>query len=174
MHRSWLLVLGLLLISAPAVSQSTASDSGGMQALVAEVRQLRKDLQTTNGYALKAQILLYRLQVQEATVARVSQHLNDVRSKLAAIQERERQLAGTMKYYEKIADDSGASPAEQKEAQQQVSSFKTELPSVAAQEQQAQTAEMEAEEQLRAEQAKLGSLEDRVDRLEKELGDNPQ
>jgi chromosome segregation ATPase len=174
MHRSWLLVLGLLLISAPAVSQSTASDSGGMQALVAEVRQLRKDLQTTNGYALKAQILLYRLQVQEATVARVSQHLNDVRSKLAAIQERQRQLAGTMKYHEKIADDSGASPAQQKEAQQQVSSIKTELQSVAAQEQQAQTAEMEAEEQLRAEQAKLGSLEDRVDRLEKELGGNPQ
>jgi len=33
---------------------------------------------------------------------------------------------------------------------------------------------LEAEEQLRAEQAKLGSLEDRVDRLEKELGGNPQ
>jgi chromosome segregation ATPase len=174
MHRSWLLVPGLLLISAPAVSQSTSSDSEGMQALVAEVRQLRKDLQSTNGYALKAQVLLFRLQVQEATVARVAQHLNDVRSKLAAIQERQRQLAGTMKYYEKIADDNTASPALQKEAQQQVSSIKTELPSVAAQEQQAQTAEMEAEEQLRAEQAKLGSLEERVDRLEKELGSNPQ
>ncbi|HEV2197013.1 MAG TPA: hypothetical protein VGR55_15615 [Candidatus Acidoferrum sp.] len=173
MHRSWLLILVLLLVSAPAVSQSTPSDSEGMQALVAEVRQLRKDLQTTNGYALKAQVLLYRLQVQEATVARVSQHLNDVRSKLAAVQERQRQLVGTMKYYEKIADDSAATPAQQKEAQQQVSSIKTELPSVAAQEQQAQTAEMEAEEQLRAEQAKLGSLEDRADRLEKELGSNP-
>lgn len=78
-----------------------------------------------------------------------------------------------MKYYEKIADDSQASPAEQKEAQQQVSSIKTELPSVAAQEQQAQTAEMEAEEQLRTEQAKLSALEDRVDRLEKDLGSNP-
>jgi len=173
MHRSWLLVLCLLLISAPAVSQSTSSDCAGMQALVAEVRQLRKDLQTTNGYALKAQVLLYRLQVQEATVARVSQHLSDVRSKLAGTQEHQRQLAGAMKYYEKIADDSGATPAQQKEAQQQVSSIKTELQSVAAQEQQEQTAEMEAEEQLRAEQAKLGSLEDRVDRLEKELGSNP-
>jgi len=174
MHRSWLLVLGLLLISAPAVSQSTSSDCGGVQALVAEVRQLRKDLQTTNGYALKAQVLLYRLQVQEATVVRVSQHLNDVRSKLAATQEHQRQLVSMMKYYEKIADDSGVSPAQQKEAQQQVSSTKTELQSVAAQEQQGQTAEMEAEGQLRAEQAKLGGLEDRVDGLEKELGSKPQ
>jgi chromosome segregation ATPase len=145
-----------------------------MQALVAEVRQLRKDLQTTNGYALKAQVLLYRLQIQEATVARVSQHLNDVRSKLAGTEEHQRQLASTMKYYEKIADNSEASPAQQKEAQQQVSSLKTELQSVAAQEQQEQTTEMEAEEQLRIEQAKLGSLEERVDRLEKELGSNPQ
>jgi hypothetical protein len=33
---------------------------------------------------------------------------------------------------------------------------------------------MKAEDQPRAEQAKLGALEDRVDRLEKELGSNPQ
>jgi chromosome segregation ATPase len=173
MSRPWVFVLCFLLFSASGLGQSTSSESQGMQALVAEVRQLRQDLHTTNGYALKAQVLLYRLQVQEATVARVSQHLNDVRSKLAAIQEHQRQLVGTMKYYEKIADDSEASPAQQKEAQQQVSSIKTELPSVAAQEQQAQTAEMEAEEQLRAEQAKLDGLEDRVDRLEKELNGNP-
>ena len=173
MHRSWFFALSFLFLSASGLGQSTSSESQGMQALVAEVRELRKDLQTTNGYALKAQVLLYRLQVQEATVARVSQHLNDVRSKLAAVQEHQRQLVGALKYYEKIADDSAATPTQQKEAQQQVSSIKTELPSVGAQEQQAQTAEMEAEEQLRAEQAKLGSLEDRADRLEKELGSNP-
>ena len=174
MHRSWLFVLGLLLISAPGLGQSTSSDSQGMQALVAEVRQLRKDLQTTNGYALKAQLLLYRLQVQEATVARVSQHLNEERSKLAAIQQHQRQLVGTMKYYEKLVDDSGASPAQQKEAKEQISGIKAELQSVAAEEQQRQAAVMESEEQLRTEQAKLGGLEDRVDRLEKELGSNPQ
>src|SRR6266705_2121742 len=44
-----------------------------MQALVAEVRLLRKALQATNGCALKAQFLLYRLQLQEGAVARVSQ-----------------------------------------------------------------------------------------------------
>src|SRR5207249_276992 len=117
MSRPLVFVLCFLLFSASGLGQSTSSESQGMQALVAEVRQLREDLHTTNGYALKAQVLLYRLQVQEATVARVSQHLNDVRSKLAAIQEHQRQLVGTMKYYEKIADDSEASPAQQKEAQ---------------------------------------------------------
>jgi hypothetical protein len=83
MHRSWLLVLDFLLISGLAFAQSTSTDSQGLQALVAEVRQLRKDLQITNASALKAQILLSRLQAQEATVARLSQHLDDARLKLA-------------------------------------------------------------------------------------------
>jgi chromosome segregation ATPase len=144
-----------------------------VQALVAEVRQLRKDLQTTNGYALKAQILLYRLQVQEATVARVSQYLSDLRSKLTETQRHRRDVAAALKHFEELTDDSEISPAARKEVQREISGKKSELESLAAEEQQRQTAEMEAEEQLRAEQAKLSGLEDRVDRLEKELGSNP-
>jgi chromosome segregation ATPase len=174
MHRSWLFVLGLLFISAPALGQSTSSNSEGMQALVAEVRQLRKDLQTTNGYALKAQILLYRLQVQEATVGRVAQHLNDLRSQLAETQRHRRDVAAVLKREEESADNTEISPAERKQIQWEIAANKSILESLAAEEQQRQSAEMEAEEQLRAEQAKLSGLEDRVDRLEKELGSNPQ
>ena len=173
MHRSWLFVLGFLLISAPALGQSTPSNSEGMQALVAEVRQLRKDLQTTNGYALKAQILLYRLQVQEATVARASQNLSDLRSKLAETQRHRRDVAATLKHFEELTDESEISPAARKEVQREISGKKSELESLAGEEQQRQTAEMEAEGQLRAEQAKLSGLEDRVERLEKELSSNP-
>src|SRR6267378_2604424 len=154
MHRSWLFVLGLLLISAPGLGQSTSSDSEGMQALVAEVRQLRKDLQATNGYALKAQILLYRLQVQEASVARVAQHLNDSRSQLAQTQEHRRIVAASLKRNEEFVDNSQASTAEQKAVQSEISRLKAELEHLASEEQQRQSAEMEAEEQLRAEQAK--------------------
>jgi valyl-tRNA synthetase len=144
-----------------------------MQALVAEVRQLRKDLQTTNGYALKAQLLLYRLQLQEATVARVSQHLSDERSKLAQTQDRRRVVTTSLKQSEEFIDNTEISPADRKQVQQEVSRLKAELESLASEEQQRQTAEMEAEEQLRTEQAKLSGLEDRVDRLEKELDSNP-
>jgi hypothetical protein len=59
----------------------------GHAGMVAEVRQLGKDLQITNGNALKVQVLLYRLQVQEAIVAHVSEHLDDCRSRLADIGE---------------------------------------------------------------------------------------
>src|SRR3982074_1989241 len=136
MHRSWLFVLGLLLISAPALSQSTSGNSEGMQALVAEVRQLRKDLQTTNGYALKAQILLYRLQVQEVTVGRVSQHLSDLRSKLAETQGHRKAVAASIKQQEELLDNTEISPASRKEVQQWISGKKSELESLAAEEQQ--------------------------------------
>src|SRR6266404_3879332 len=164
MRRTWPFVLGFLLLSASSLGQSTSSESQGMQALVAEVRQLRKDLQTTNGYALKAQILLYRLQVQEATVARVAQHLNDSRSKLDETQRHRRDVAATLKHFEELTGNSEIYKASRKEFQQEISVKKSQLEGLAAEEQQMQSAEMEAAEQLRAEQAKLGGLEDRVDR----------
>ena len=173
MRRTWLFVLCFLLLSVSSLAQSTPTESQGMQALVIEVRQLRKDLQASNGYALKAQLLLYRLQVQEATVARASQYLNDERSKLAQTQEHRRAIAATLKRTEEFADNSDASPADRKEVQREVSRLKAELENLAGEEQQRQTAEMEANEQLRAEQAKLSGLEERVDRLEKELDGNP-
>ena len=173
MRRTWLFVLCFLLFSASSLGQSTSNESQGMQALVVEVRQLRKDLQASNAYALKAQLLLYRLQVQEATVARASQYLNDERSKLAQTQEHRRAIAATLKRTEEFADNSDASPADRKEVQREVSRLKAELENLAGEEQQRQTAEMEANEQLRAEQAKLSGLEERVDRLEKELDGNP-
>ena len=173
MRRTWLFVPCFLLLSASSLAQSTSSESQGMQALVAEVRQLRKDLQASNGYALKAQLLLYRLQIQEATVSRASQHLNDERSKLAQTQDHRRAVAASLKRNEEFADNSDASPADRKEVQREVSRLKAELENLAGEEQQRQTAEMEANEQLRAEQAKLSGLEERVDRLEKELDGNP-
>jgi|ERR671922_762396 chromosome segregation ATPase len=175
MHRA-LFVLCFLFLSESGLSQSTQStpnEPEGMQALVAEVRLLRKDLQATNGHALKAQVLLHRLQAQEATVARVSQNLNDLLSSIPAMQERQRNLMADIKRLEKVVDDSETPPAQRKGAEEQISRLKAEVERVTAIEQQRQTAKVEAEEQMRTEQAKLSALEDRLDRLEKEL-DNPR
>ena len=50
--------------------------------------------------------------------------------------------------------------------------LKIQLENTTAEEQQRQSTEMDATEQMRAEQAKLNELKERVDRLEKAL-DNP-
>ncbi len=173
MHRSWLLALGFLIISEPGFGQSTPTDSQACN-LVAEVRQLRRDLQIINASALKAQILLSRLQAQEATVARVSQHLDDARSKLAETQEHRRQLVAIMKRNEELVDNTEISPASRKESQEVISRIKPQLEGLAAEEQDRQKREIESEEQLRTEQAKLGGLEDRLERLERDLLSNPK
>jgi len=118
MRHSLLFVFCFLRLSASGLGQSTTSESQGIQALVAEVRQLRKDLQATNGNALKAQILLYRLQAQEAAVARVSGHLNDVRARLAEAQDRRRAVTASLKRNEEFIDNAGTteiSPADRKQ-----------------------------------------------------------
>jgi len=173
MRRSWLLIPSILLISVLGFGQSASNDPQGMQALVLEVRQLRKDLQTSNGYALKAQVLLYRLQIQEAAVVRASQHLNDARGMLADTQRHRTEVAFVLKRFEESLDNTEISPAERKQVQWEISANKSQLENLAAEEQQRQAAEMEAEEQLRTEQAKLAGLEDRVNRLEKDLASNP-
>src|SRR5215467_1065248 len=174
MHRSWLVLLSLFVVSALGFGQAASNDSQGMEALVAEVRQLRKDLQASNGNALKAQVLLFRLQVQETTVARVSQQLNEARGKLADTQRHRTAIFERLKRLQDALDNTEISPADRKQIQYEVSASKAELENLATEEQQRQTAELQAEEQLRTEQAKLNELEDRVDRLEKDLTSNPK
>jgi hypothetical protein len=95
-------------------TQSTTNESQGMQALVAEVRHLRNDLQATNAYALKAQILLNRLQLQEGTVARISEHLNEARARLADAQRRRIDMAAALKEREESLDGTEISPSDRK------------------------------------------------------------
>src|SRR5207245_9743231 len=83
MHRPWFLVLGLLLISPAAFGQTSSTDSQTLQAMLAEVRQLRKELRTTTLAAQRVQIVLYRWHIQEAAVARAERRLDEARSALA-------------------------------------------------------------------------------------------
>src|SRR5215472_13868602 len=129
MPRSLLFALCFLSLPAFGLAQSTATESQGVQALVAEVRQLRKDLQATNGNALRVQLLLYRLQAQQAAVGRASEHLNDTRARLAGTQEHRRILAASLKRNEEFVNNdeaSGVSSADRKQVQQEISRLKSE------------------------------------------------
>ena len=64
MLRPALLALSLLLFSSTTPGQATPTESPTLQALLAEIRQLRQDLQTSAIAARRAQILIYRLHVR--------------------------------------------------------------------------------------------------------------
>jgi len=174
MHRSCLLILGLLLIAAPVLGQSASTDSQTLQALLTEVRQLRHDLQTTTIAAQRAQILLYRLQGQEVGVARALQRLDDARARLTEIQAARVRLTSDIKQHEDFISHAENSPGERKQIEDLLPRLKTNLTSLESEEQQRQTRQMEAEDQLRQERAKLSGLQDQLDRLEKTLESSSQ
>jgi chromosome segregation ATPase len=150
MHRSCLLIPVLMLVPAPVFGQSTSTDSQTLQALLAEVRQLRHDLQTTTIAAQRAEILLYRLQGQEAAVARASQRLEDARGRLAETQSGRQKLATDIKRHEDFIGNTENPPRDRKEVEDLLPSLKERLQSMENEEQQRQTRQIEAEDQLRA------------------------
>ena len=169
MNRSGLFVLGLLLFSTACFGQTIPGDSQTLQALLSEVRQLRQDLQTTTIAGQRAQILIYRLQGQEAAVARASQRLDEAREKLARIQDERKHVAADVKQQEDFISNMENPPTQRKELEGVVARSKTRLDSLESQEQQLQTREIDAEQQLRAEEVRLSDLRDQLDRLDKAL-----
>src|SRR6266436_6135774 len=164
------LPLGLLLVSS-ALAQTNPSDSDTLKALLAEVRLLRHDLQTTTIAAQRAQILVYRAQAQESVVRRMQERVDDTRSKLAQIQSEQRNRASTMKQIEERRRQSETTTTAQKELEEMLAQIKARFDADANKEQEAQAKLIESEEQLRLEQAKLAGLQDQLDRLEKSLED---
>jgi hypothetical protein len=169
MNRATLFLLGLLFSSTACFGQSTAADSQVLQALLAEVRQLRQDMQTTIIAAQRAQILIYRLQGQEAVTSRASQHLDDARERLARIQDERKHVAAEMKHDEDFVSNSENPPAQRKVFEDRLTVLKSRLESLESEEQQRQSREIEAEQQLRAEEVRLSDLRDQLDRLDKTL-----
>jgi len=169
MHRSCFLIPVLFLIPAPMYGQSSSTDSQTLQALLAEVRQLHHDLQTTMIAAQRAQILLYRLQGQEAIVARVSQRLDDARARLVEVQSNRTKLTADIKKYEELVSQTENSPTDGKQIEDLLPQLKARLAALENEEQQRQTTEIEAQDELRSERAKLSELQVQLDRLEKSL-----
>ena len=169
MNRSSFLMLAFLLFSTPSFGQTAPNDSQTLQALLSEVRQLRQDLQTTVIAAQRTQILLYRLQGQEAAVARASQRLEEAREMLAGAQSQRKNLATEIKQHEAFISNTENPLTQRKEFENRLSEDRARLELFESQEQQEQTRELEAEQQLRTEESRLSDLRDQLDQLDKTL-----
>jgi chromosome segregation ATPase len=169
MNRTSLFVLGFLVFSTSCFGQTTPGDSQTLQALLTEIRLLRQDLRTTTVAAQRSQILIYRLQGQEAAVARASQRLDEAREKLARIQDERKHVAAEVKRTEDFVSNAENPATQRKELEDRLSELKTRLETLESDEQQNQSREIEAQQQLRAEEVRLSDLRDQLDRLDKTL-----
>ncbi|MGD0300203.1 MAG: hypothetical protein ABSE86_24195 [Bryobacteraceae bacterium] len=162
-------LLILPLLAGSAFAQTPSSDSETLRLLLEEVRQLRQELKTTTAAVERAHILIYRVQFQEAAVARNVQRLDDARSKLAQTQSRRADLSVQVKRAEDKR--AGASNAvEQKQSDDELTRIKAYIDTVVLpDEQQRQTAVTDCEQQLRLEQDKLTELQNQLDQLDTAL-----
>jgi len=168
MHRVFLLAVGLLLASSVSVGQNASGDSPTLQVLLVEVRQLRKDLQTTTVASQRVQILLYRAQLQETVVAGAQRRLDEVHSKLAEVRSSVGHFTSEIERAEAELNDS-QSTADRKQLQGLLTGAKKELESQKAAEQEWETKEATSAQDLRSEQAKLSALQERLDQLDRAL-----
>jgi chromosome segregation ATPase len=154
-----------LLFSSPARGQATPTESPTLQAVLAEIRQLRQDLQTSAIAARRAQILIYRLHVQEAAVARASQRLDEAKSSIEQFRGRRKYQELEIKRCEDMRDRT-ENAAQRQQLVDAITELKAQMEAFAPEEQEVQMRETELEQQSRIEQAKLGQLEDELDRLD--------
>jgi chromosome segregation ATPase len=169
MNRSSLFVLGLVIFSTPCFGQTTSGDSQTQQSLLSEVRLLRQDLRTTTVATQRSQILVYRLQGQEAAVGRASQRLDEAREKLARTQDERKHVTAEVRQHEDFVSNTENPPTQRKALENRLPELKTRLESLESEEQQHQSREIDAEQQLQAEEVRLSDLRDRLDRLDKAL-----
>lgn len=157
----------LLFVSASAtLGQATATDSQTLQAMLAEIHQLRQDLQTSAVAARRAQILIYRLHVQQAIVAQVTQRLDAAKLSVEQLRNQRRYQESQLKQNEERRE-MAENDTQRKQFEAWIASLKAQLETFGPVEQEAQTTQLEIEGQARIEQAKLNRLESELDDLDR-------
>jgi DNA repair exonuclease SbcCD ATPase subunit len=169
--RSGLFLSVIMLASSFVLGQSPSRDTQALESLVKELRQLRQDLVTTTVAAQRVQIVLYRLQGQETAVQRAAQRRDLARDRLTDTESQIKRVSEEIQRSENRVTQSD-SAVERKEMQEQVlPRLKADLETLRHLQQQQQPNEADAEEQLRAEEAKLSELETFLDKLDKSLSE---
>jgi len=167
MRRSVFVAGTLLILPLTTIGQSASTDSQTLQALLAEVRQLRQELRTTSVNAQRAQILIYRVQAQQSVVTRLTQRVDTERSRLSQLQSEQKSFTSALKRAENSL--SAKTDRERKDLEDQMGQMQSRLEQLSANEQDAVTRKMQAEVELRIEQSKLTQLQEALDRIDTDL-----
>jgi chromosome segregation ATPase len=163
------LTLAVLFATAIGLCQTPVKESDTLQSLLAEVRQLRQDIETMTVASQRVQIALYGLQIQDAAVTRAAQRLDAARTRRSGAESNRQHWAGEIQRLEASLISGTLPEAQTKEIQSALIQAKSQLDVQATEVQTLQAAESEASSQLQNDQAKLAEQQDRIERLDKTL-----
>lgn len=170
MRRFRLLIPIFLVVTWPAVGQTSGTDSQTLRALLEEVRLLRHEIEVSMVATQRAQILIYRLEIQQTSVARAAQRLDEARAKLAETQSNRAKLAQEIKLNEDGLARTDNPDLDRKMVEEGLISLRAGLAQLQVDEQERQARETEADDRFHLESAKLAELQSELDKLDKALG----
>jgi prophage DNA circulation protein len=167
--RRLILLIGLWLVPPLAFAQVSATDSQNLKALLEEVRLLRHSMQTTMVAGQRVQIALYRLQLQDAALARANKAAEEAHSKLVESADRRKHVADELDRAEEQKSRT-ENAGERKAIEEAIShQLKGNLEQIAIDEQRWQAKANEADGQVTIEQGKLDALHALLDELDRAL-----
>jgi predicted nucleic acid-binding Zn-ribbon protein len=158
----------LALTSPILMAQTPASDPPATPSVLAEIRQLRSDLQAAAVTIQRAQIVMFRMQVQTGVLDRATQRADQVRTQCDQAQSNQRVFASQLEDSE-AAKDSVEDPGMRKNFERNMANLKSAIAALEAEVPRCQAEQAEAESQLRIEQNKMNDLQDQLDKLDKAL-----
>ncbi|HLG94917.1 MAG TPA: hypothetical protein VKX49_01265 [Bryobacteraceae bacterium] len=174
MRLCWLLVFSLGIGSTVrAAGQGASPDLQIAQTLIAEIRELRRDIRSTVAGIQRIQIVMYRLQAQNGQLEKATQRLDQVRAECKSA-EMQQQFAATQIEQAEATGKSSQNVNQEKVAEQLIFRLRRSLQPLADQIQKCHADEIDAENQFRTEQAKMNELEGQLDRLDTLLAGNGQ
>jgi DNA repair exonuclease SbcCD ATPase subunit len=162
----FILTASFFVVPERALAQATAArptSEQSLQELVREVRQLRSTLQRMNAAMYKGQVMLERLKLQQAQVARFTRELSDVRENLSELRGQQTRMNELLTRAEAGVEVGMKNPAD-------LAGLKAELQMLKEREQRFAARETQLANDLELERAKLNELNDRLNALELELG----
>ena len=104
MRTVFSIFLVILFCCPGAHAQAPFPDARTLQSILEEVRQLRQDIHATAATVQRAQILIYRLHIQEGAVGPASQRLDDAKLTLERTEAQRGYAAAQIKSYEEMKD----------------------------------------------------------------------
>jgi chromosome segregation ATPase len=169
--RRWLGLVGVGLIAANAVvpSQAQSSTPSTMEALLAEVRGLRAEVNQVAGTSIRTQLLVARLQLQEQRIAAIAKQLTDVQTQRTAIENGNAQMQARVKRLDEMDRSSSIGPEERKRLAAEAEAMKVPLSDMRRRMLQLTEQESFLSGQLSSEQSRWTDFNDRLDQIEREI-----
>jgi chromosome segregation ATPase len=164
--RLVLSMVGAMAVVAPMRAQNAGGDNATLQALLAEIHQLRLTMEKTALLGPRMQLVLQRAQMQEQRVARISQQLDDVRNQEAGEAKRHAQVSNQLAGVEQEMSAAGDG-----ERRKQLEAEHTALKRLAdaGPDPQLSARESDLSSSLQSEQATLNELNAKLDVIERQL-----